>query len=180
MGIIRISAIVSDNFVNVGKWHSEGFYSASELCPLLSWKFSLQSGWPNSEQSAISIADEILLTWKRGLFCKDSANIFYQPLSSLPQNGERWRRRKTHWHNSVRVSPGAHSLRLPAVPAHWTGGEVPGRVPPPPYPYPFVDSLRLQRQISRIASNLEVLSMTADIGQHSDYLQFFGFLIGCL
>jgi hypothetical protein len=58
------------------------------------------------------------------------ANIFYQPPSSLLRNGERWRRRKRHWHNSERVSPSAHSPRLPAVPAHGTGGEVPGRIPP--------------------------------------------------
>ncbi len=65
-GMIRISAIVSDNVVDVGKWHSEGFSSASELCPLLSGKFSLLSDWPNSEQSAIGIADEILLAWESG------------------------------------------------------------------------------------------------------------------
>ncbi len=65
------------------------------------------------------------------VFCTDSAIIFHQPPSSLLRNGERWRRRKRHWHNSERVSPGVHSSRQPAVPAHWTGGEVPGRVPPP-------------------------------------------------
>jgi hypothetical protein len=37
---------------------------------------------------------------------------------------------------------------------------------PPPPPLPLLDSLRLHRQISRTASNLEVVSMTADIGQH--------------
>ncbi len=68
-----------------------------------------------------------------------------------------------HWHNSEMVSPGAHGPRLPTVPAHWKGGEVPGRVPPPPIPLPLLDSLRLQRQISRTASNLGVVSMTADI-----------------
>ncbi len=36
---------------------------------------------------------------------------------------------------------------------------------PPPIPLPLLDSLRLQRQISRTASDLEVVSMTADIGQ---------------
>jgi len=43
------------------------------------------------------------------LFCTDSANIFYQPPSSLPRNRERWKMRKRHWHNSERMSPSAHS-----------------------------------------------------------------------
>jgi hypothetical protein len=37
--------------------------------------------------------------------------------------------------------------------------------PPPHIPLPLLDSLRLQWQISRIASNLEVVSVIADIGQ---------------
>jgi hypothetical protein len=32
----------------------------------------------------------------KGVFCTDSANIFYQPLSSLPRHRERWRGRKRH------------------------------------------------------------------------------------
>jgi hypothetical protein len=48
-------------------------------------------------------------------------------------------------------------------PDRWRGaGE---SLPPPHIPLPLLDNLRLQRQISRIASNLEVVSMIADIGQ---------------
>ncbi len=36
---------------------------------------------------------------------------------------------------------------------------------PPHIPLPLLDSLRLQWQISKIASNLEVVSMIAGIGQ---------------
>jgi hypothetical protein len=38
-----------------------------------------------------------------------------------------------------------------------------------------MDSLRLQRQISRIASNLEVVSMIVDIGQQRRFYTFFWF-----
>jgi hypothetical protein len=51
---------------------------------------------------------------------------------------------------------------------HWKGS----RESPPPLP--LLDSLR-QRQISRIASNLEVVSMIADIGQQQWLLTFFRF-----
>ncbi len=42
-------------------------------------------------------------------------------------------------------------------------GQVEMRQGENPPPLPLSDSLRLQRQISRTASNLEVVSMTADI-----------------
>jgi hypothetical protein len=48
----------------------------------------------------------------------------------------------------------------------WRGAGKSYPTPPPPHiPLPLLDSLRLQRQISRIASNLKVVSMIADIGQ---------------
>jgi hypothetical protein len=57
--------------------------------------------------------------------------------------------------------PGHHFT----CPGPWLSGlEALGRAPPP-IPLPLLDSLRLQQQISRIASNSEVISMTADIGQ---------------
>ena len=37
--------------------------------------------------------------------------------------------------------------------------------PPPPHKLPHWDSFQLSRYILRMASNLEVVSMTADIGQ---------------
>jgi hypothetical protein len=45
--------------------------------------------------------------------------------------------------------------------------------PPPHKPLPLLDSLRLQQQISRIASDLEVVSMIADIGQQQLSCTFF-------
>ncbi len=72
------------------------------------------SGW---RYYRFLIAMSLFLTRGSLLFCTDSANIFYQLPSSLLRSGERWRRRQRHWQNSERVSLGAHSLRLPAVPA---------------------------------------------------------------
>ncbi len=109
------------------------------------------------------------------MFCTDSANIFINPppaCREMEKGGEGERDS-----DSERVSPGAHSPRLPAVPAHWTGGVVPGRAPPPLTPLPLLDSLRLQQQISRMASNSGVVSMTADIGQQQWLLMFFQFFI---
>jgi hypothetical protein len=40
------------------------------------------------------------------LFRTSSANIFYQPPPSLPRHRERWKRRKRHWKQVERVSPG--------------------------------------------------------------------------
>jgi hypothetical protein len=40
-----------------------------------------------------------------------------------------------------------------------------GESPPPHIPLSLLDNLRLQQQILRIASNTEVVSMIADIGQ---------------
>ncbi len=103
--------------------------------------------------------------FKRHMFCTSSANIFYQPLPSLPGNGERWRRRKRHWNNKWK---GCHQACSPRLPIHLQPRQVErcrGELTPPHKPLPLLDSLRLQRQISRIASNLEVVSMIADIGQ---------------
>jgi hypothetical protein len=100
------------------------------------------------------------------VFCTGSANIFYLPPPSLPRNGEKWRRRKRHWYNKWK---GCYQACSPRLPAHLQPRQVDrcrGELPPPPiYLYPFWTVLRLQRQISRIASNLEVVSMIADIGQ---------------
>jgi hypothetical protein len=47
----------------------------------------------------------------------------------------------------------------------WSGAGESSPPPPPIYPYPFWTVLRLQRQISMIASNLEVVRMIAEIGE---------------
>jgi hypothetical protein len=59
-----------------------------------------------------------------------------------------------------------------------SGLEEQGRAPPP-HPYPF-GKLRLQREIWRMASNLEVVNVIADIGQQQWLFTFFGSVIGHL
>ncbi len=95
------------------------------------------------------------------LFCTDSANIFINPRPACreTEKGGRGEREGDTGITVRTVSLGAHCPRLPAVTTHWIEGEVPGRVPPHT-PYPILDSLRLQRQISRIASNSEAVIMT--------------------
>ncbi len=71
------------------------------------------------------------------LFCTDSANIFINPRPACCETEKGGEGEKDTGITVRRVSLGAHSLRLPAVPDHWTGGEVPGRVPPPHTLTPF-------------------------------------------
>ncbi len=74
-------------------------------------------------------------TKQKPLFCTDSANIFYQPPPRLPRNGEKWRRRKRHWHNKWK---GCHQACSPRLPAHLHPRGAGESFPPPPiYPYPF-------------------------------------------
>jgi len=78
--------------------------------------------------------------------------------------------KKTLVQQVERVSPGI----WPRLPGHLQPRQVEryqGELTPPPPPplsssFPLLDSLRLQQQILRIDSSLEVVSMTADIGQH--------------
>jgi hypothetical protein len=55
-------------------------------------------------------------------------------------------------------------LPLGTCPAMVTGGDL-FPPPPPPYDPTHLSSFQLSRYILRMASNLEVVSTTADIGQ---------------
>jgi hypothetical protein len=82
----------------------------------------------------------------RGVFCTDSANIFINSRPTCCENGERWRRRKRHWHNKWK---GCHQAGSEATCCtysldRWRGA---GESPPSTHPYPFVTNLRLQWQL---------------------------------
>jgi hypothetical protein len=71
------------------------------------------------------------------VFCTDSENIFINTRPACRETEEGGEGERDTGITVRRVSPGTHSPRLPAVSAHWTGGEVPGRVPPPHTLPPF-------------------------------------------
>jgi hypothetical protein len=99
------------------------------------------------------------------MFCTDSANIFINPRPACRETekgGEGERDTSTTSGKGVTKRVARGYLRTYSLDSWRGAGE---SSPPPLIPLPLLDSLRLQRQISRIASNSEVVSMKADIGQ---------------
>ncbi len=98
------------------------------------------------------------------MFCTDSANIFINPRPACHKTekggeGERDTGMTVKGCHQARIARG-YLLDLLTGQVEWCQGES-----PPLTPLPLLYSWRLQQQISRMASNSGVVSMTADIGQ---------------
>ncbi len=110
------------------------------------------------------------------LFCTSSANIFLStPAQFAAIQRKVEKAQETLWNNNQRGCHQACSPRLPALlqPAQverylW---ETPS--PPPPYNPAFWTVFQLPRYIWRMASDLEVVSVTADTGQPQWSRMFF-------
>ncbi len=108
------------------------------------------------------------------LFCTDSANIFINPRPACPETEKGWEGERdtgTTSGKGVTRHVAWGYLRTYTL-DRWRGA---GESSPLHIPLPLLDGLRMQRQISRIASNLEGVNMITDIRQQQWLFTFFRF-----
>ncbi len=117
----------------------------------------------------LSLRNMLFFFWTKCIikhvFCTSSANIFYQPPPSLPWHRERWRRRRKRHQNNKQK--GCYQACSPRLPAHLWSAQVERcrRELPPPYNPTLLNNFVTAAVDLEDGSNLEVVSMTAEIRQ---------------